>query len=295
MIGQHSKLTTMQSIELGILKELDRICRENDIKYFIIAGTMLGAIRHKGFVPWDDDIDLGLLREDYDRLMEIAEKELKAPFALHTYKNCPEHHYYFAHAVDTRYQVMRTGSSDQRIEDVWVDIYPFDGLPANPVQRLFHCFVLLFDRFMYHMAFFDKINIARSDRPPLQKAMLTAASHVQRFIKPDKNTWRNRMDRRLRRYPAAACKMVINFISVYLMKEVYEKKLFDELVDYQFEDMRVPGPRNYDSYLSHMYGDYMTPISEDERVSHPMEVLFEEEHAEQRITGMRLNVTGRRV
>lgn len=277
MAAHSNELTTMQSVELGILKEIDRICREHGIDYFMIAGSMLGAVRHKGFIPWDNDIDLGLLRDDYDKLMEIAGKELKEPFALHTYQNCPDHHYYFAHAVDTRYQVRRTGSQDQRVEDVWVDIYPFDGLPDNVVQRFVHCFLLLFERFMYHMAYFDKINVARSDRPPLQKAVLRAASAVHWLIRPDKSIWRDKMDRRLRKYPPKACNKVMNFISVYLMKEVYQRSLFEHLIDYQFEDMKVPGPEDYDSYLTHMYGDYMTPISEDKRNSRPVEVLFDEQ------------------
>ena len=69
-------------IELDILMELDRICRKHDLRYFLDSGTLLGAVRHKGFIPWDDDIDLTMPRKDYDRLIEIASQELKSPYYL---------------------------------------------------------------------------------------------------------------------------------------------------------------------------------------------------------------------
>ena len=273
MSSEH-KLTKMQSVELGILKQIDHICNENGVTYLLNGGSMLGAIRHKGFIPWDDDIDIAMLRDDYDKFLELAERELKPPFAIHTYKNEPSHHYYFAHAVDTRFQVRRTGSQDKRVEDVWVDIYPIDGLPDNPVVRGAHCFKCLFFRFMYHLAYFDKISIDRSDRPLPQKIVLRAIKPIHGLLKPDKNKWRDRMDKTLRKYRPQDSKLSMNFISVYLMRELFPTRVFTELAEYVFEDMLVKGPRDYDTYLTHMYGDYMTPVSADN--AHPIEVLFDE-------------------
>lgn len=275
MADEKRQVSALQSVELGILKEVDRICENHDITYFLIGGSMLGAVRHKGFIPWDDDIDIAMIRDDYDRFMEIGELELSKPFALHTYKNTPSHHYYFAHAVDTRYQVRRTGSQDQRIEDVWVDIYPIDGLPDNPLMRRAHILACLFYRFMYHLAYFEKISISRSDRPLGQKIILRMVAPFQSVIKPDKNKWRDRMDRALRKYRPQDTKLSINFISVYLLRELFPTKIFTDLASYAFEDMLVKGPKDFDTYLSGMYGDYMTPVSSDQ--AHPIELLFDED------------------
>lgn len=269
------ELTQLQILELDILRQIDALCKKHNISYMLNGGSMLGAVRHQGFIPWDDDIDIAMLRDDYDRFLKIAEDELDAPYALHTYSNCSDHHYYFSHVVDTRYQVRRTGSADRRVEDVWVDVYPIDGIPDNPLVRTFHLGNLLFDRFMYHMAHFEKVNTERADRPAFQKAILRVVSPISSLIKPDRNKWRDRMDKGLRKYSARNTKNAMNFISVYMLRESFPSTMFTDLEGYPYEDMIVPGPRDFDPYLRKMYGDYMTPISEGAR--HELEILFNEE------------------
>ena len=290
MTDAKRRISRMQAVELNILKEIDRICEEHGVTYFLIGGSMLGAVRHKGFIPWDDDIDIAMIRDDYDKFIKLAEDELTSPFAIHTYRNTPSHHYYFAHAVDTRYQVRRTGSQDQRIEDVWVDIYPIDGLPDNRMARAIHVFSCLFYRFMYHLAFFEKISINRSDRPLGQKIILRIIAPFQSAIKPDKNKWRDRMDRALRKYRPQDSELSINFISVYLMRELFPTRIFTELAEYPFEDMIVKGPKDFDTYLTGMYGDYMTPVSPDQ--AHPIEMLFEDDYVAEDQTGFARNDWG---
>lgn len=265
-------LSRLQEVELEILKQIDAICKKYNIPYLLNGGSMLGAVRHQGFIPWDDDIDIAMLRDDYDQFLAVAEAELQDPYALHTYNNCPEHHYYFSHVVDTRYQVRRIGSADKRIEDVWVDVYPIDGIPDNPIVRTFHLGSLLFDRFMYHMAYFDKVNTERADRPAFQKAILSIVGPVSSLFKPDRAKWREKMDRSLRRYNPRTTKNSMNFISVYMLRESFPSKVFLDLDDYPFEDMLAPGPKDFEFYLTKMYGDYMTPIAEG--AQHEVEVLF---------------------
>ncbi len=85
-MSKDNELKSLQAIELDILKQIDSLCNEHGLKYFLVGGSLLGAARHKGFIPWDDDIDIGMLREDYDKFISIAEKELSDPYKVNTYK-----------------------------------------------------------------------------------------------------------------------------------------------------------------------------------------------------------------
>ena len=189
----------LQKCELEILREFVRICDKHKLNYFIAAGTLLGSVRHGGFIPWDDDVDIGMYRGDYESFIQIAEYELNYPYKIHTFTNCHNHHYLFAHMIDERYTVRRLGSMDERIENVWIDIFPYDGLPKGMLKSSIVYLRLLFYRFCYHMAYFDKINIAREDRVIWQRILLRALLVVHSFIRFDKRKWSNKIDKLLKK------------------------------------------------------------------------------------------------
>lgn len=263
----------LQEKELDMLKEFLKICENHNLKYFMAGGTFLGAVRHKGFIPWDDDIDIGMYRQDYDKFLEVAEKELSYPYKIQTYKNCKSHHYYFSHIIDTRYKVRRMGSLDKREEYIWIDIFPYDGLPKGRVKAFIIYMKLLFCRFCYHMAYFDKINTARKDRAKWQIIVIRFLSLIHRIIKFDKNKWRNKIDRLLKQNEIDKCDKVMSFMGVKLQKEIFPKEVYEDLIDYEFEGMKLKGPRNFEGVLSQMYGNYMELPPEIKRVSHPMEII----------------------
>ena len=121
---EHSEhnLNDTQNYILHLLEEVLRVLDELEIPYYMQGGTMLGAIRHKGFIPWDDDVDLGIPRGDYERLLRLVQERLPENLQLQTYDDETEHHYYFARIVDKRYQIRRMGSLEERLETVEKDI-----------------------------------------------------------------------------------------------------------------------------------------------------------------------------
>lgn len=266
------KMNDLQKIEINIFKEIKRICEKHNIAFQLIGGSMLGAARHKGFIPWDDDIDLGMLRDDYEKFLKVAENELVYPFALQTYKNTESHHYYFTHVVDKRYSVRRLGSMDKRVENVWVDIYPLDGMPNNPILRKLNYLLLSFDNFMYHVGYFEKVNIARPDRAAYQKIIISIVKRFYKLLRIDGALWRERLDRRLKKYPVESSKYLFNYIGVKAEKEIFPKDVFLETNEYQFEDEVVKGTKYADQYLSQLYGEWKNPP--ENKVSLPMEILF---------------------
>ena len=120
-------------IELDILMELDRICRKYDLRYFLDSGTLLGAVRHKGFIPWDDDIDLTMPRKDYDRLIEIASQELKSPYYLQHITTDPKYpglHVKIRNTDTTA--IIKSWLFTDVNQGIFIDIFPLEGLPNDP-------------------------------------------------------------------------------------------------------------------------------------------------------------------
>ena len=129
-------LKKLQDIELDILIMLKDFCLQHDISWFLDGGTVLGAARHKGFIPWDDDIDIGMLREDYDRFVSLAKTELPSGYSLHDWSNTPGYSAMFAKVYkdNTKFYTEETieAGCDQGI---FVDIFPYDQLAEDSAQK----------------------------------------------------------------------------------------------------------------------------------------------------------------
>ena len=135
---EESHLNDTQKYILFVLENVLEIAEKMNLKCYMQGGTMLGAIRHKGFIPWDDDVDLGMMRDDYEYFLKHVEEHLPENMELRTYWDESEHHYYFARIVDNRHLIKRMGSAEVRYENVWVDIFPLDGMPNGGINLLFH-------------------------------------------------------------------------------------------------------------------------------------------------------------
>ena len=123
-------LRKVQLVQLEIAKEIRRVCDENGIKYFLDSGTLLGAVRHKGFIPWDDDLDLGMLREDYDRFCEIAPEKLDPKYYLQTWKNDSNYPLPFAKVRKHNTVFIEGKSNRSKGNGIYVDIFPYDNTPT---------------------------------------------------------------------------------------------------------------------------------------------------------------------
>lgn len=265
---QDAHRSDLQNYIWDIMKVILKFIEKEGTEYYMLGGTLLGAVRHKGFIPWDDDIDIGIPRGEYERFLSDIKRELPDYMAVRTYKNSRNHHYYFSRIVDKRYKVKRTGSEVDRLEEVWIDIFPLDGMPNRFIDRQIHKAKLLASRVMYHVATFDKVNLKRPNRPYYEKILIRLIKFFHLGKRGNMYFWLNTIDRLLKKYPYSKSEWCINFMGQYMFREMFPKEYYGKGRLYDFEECQMMGPENAHAVLSQQYGDYMKFPKDADRNTH---------------------------
>lgn len=264
----NTNIDLLHKVDLEIVKEVIRICDENNFKYYMLGGTMLGAIRHGGFIPWDDDIDLGMFREDYERFLAIADNNLPDNLKVVNYKTDPNYQYYITRILDTRTKVIeeRIGN-DNKYTNASIDIFPIDGTPNNTVLRKIYFFRVLFHRALMSLCYKDSIDRKRPRRKA-ERILLW----IMEKIPIDKLTTsyeqKEKIDKLLKSQSVKGSKYIGNIMGAYRTKEIVPAEYYGEGKMYKFENIELRGLDMYDEYLTYTYGDYMKLPPEDKRKTH---------------------------
>jgi lipopolysaccharide cholinephosphotransferase len=263
-------LKHLQSLELMILKDFIKICEENDLTYYIYAGSMLGAIRHNGFIPWDDDLDVVMFREDYEKFKRIFIASPNDKYELLT--NETEEDYFH-----TLSKLMLKGTL---FEESWVsqvdfhiginiDIFVLDDLSDSNFKRNYQ----LKKAFLYNkLLIMSKIKL--DDLPFLTKLITHSGYYILNFLRIKPVTIYKRCLNFLMKYknPDAECVFDIS-ATAEEYPQIYKKEDFKEIIKVKFEDIEVNVPKNYDNILKSLYGDYMQLPPEENRYNHITERL----------------------
>ncbi len=263
-----TNMDLLHKVDMDIVKEVVRICDAHGFKYYMLGGTMLGAIRHKGFIPWDDDIDLGMPRDDYEAFLEIAEKELPDYFRVVNYRNDPNYQYYITRVQDTQTRVVeeRIGN-DSKYTCASIDIFPIDGTPNNPLARKIYFFRVLYHRALMSLCYKDSIDRKRK-RSKKEKLLLWVMEHlpVEKLTTPYKQ--KCKIDKLLRSQKVEGSSYIGNIMGAYRTREIVPADYYGEGAYYPFEDMELRGMAKAEEYLTFTYGDYMKLPPEDQRKTH---------------------------
>ena len=244
MSGKKIVLRDIQDAALEILLEFVRICEKYKLTYYISGGTYLGAVRHHGFIPWDDDVDVAMPRKDFNRLLKIAPKELKNNFRLVHYRLQKGVIHYCAKIEDDRYHLIDNTASIPREVSLWIDIFALDGLPDNKLLREIHKFRLLALRGLFKLSLFDEIVMqSNHDRPWYENAVMSVAKVIDfsKILSPYKRM--AALDRALSKYDFYKSRYIMNFMGSYKFKSIMNrKKIYAEGADYDFEGHMLNGP-----------------------------------------------------
>lgn len=265
-------MTEVQEVILDIFKCAADICERHQIPYFAIGGTCLGAVRHKGFIPWDDDLDIAIPIQDFDRFWEAAEKELPPHYKTYTSKNVRTYDKIFGkiHNVNTAYIEKKEVGYYKAYKGIFIDIMPISAIPDPPEEREeFYTRVLDLKRLNYWRRFPYKVVASKRKKTKLKWLLMRAAGPV---IKVDH--YSEKWFDLLRSYPFGSTSLTGYTWSKNIRKHTFPAELFNETIELPFEDTTIKCPVRYKEYLALQFGDdYMELPPEEKRASHRTEVV----------------------
>ena len=263
-----ANMDLLHQVDIDIVKEVLRICEKYDLQYYMLGGTMLGAIRHKGFIPWDDDIDLGMKRDDYELFLEVAPQELSSHLKLVNYRTDPNYMYYITRILDTQTKVIeeRIGN-ENKYTHASIDIFPIDGTPNNRLLRKIYYFRVMYHRALMSLCYKDSIDRKRR-RSKKEKLLLWIMEHipVEKLTTPYKQ--KCKIDKLLRKQKVEGSQYIGNIMGAYRTREIVPAEYYGEGALYPFEDIQLRGLSMYHEYLTYTYGDYMQLPPEGHRKTH---------------------------
>ena len=272
---QSAQLKLLQEIELENLRMLMEICEKNHLRYYLIGGSLLGAMRHKGFIPWDDDIDVGLPRPDYNRFVQIAKDYLPAHMDIKTMTSDPNYKCYFTRLINNKKKIYWDHGQYTAVIGVWMDVFPLDGLPENPLLRKLQVFRVKLNKALYKFTQIDYVSTNRTNRPISERVLIRFAqlTRIGKLMNADKRL--KKLDRALQRYDYDTSAYAWNFSGCYGKREIVPHIQLGGSRTAEFEGLQASIPEAAQDYLTSIYGDYMKLPPEDQRKSH--EVRFAEE------------------
>ena len=261
-------LRELQLKELDILKQTIKIIEDHNLSYFALGGTLLGAIRHKGFIPWDDDVDICMTRPDYEKFLEIAQKELPENLELGYFKTNPTHQKYATRIIDKNTKVLRNDSFKDYYINIWIDIIPLDGMPDNKLKNKLHKMHLLIRRLFLQYSIFDSVK-KNKKRKFHEKVLVNFGKVFTKIIHLDSHKQMYKMDKVLTKYPYDYGEYVINFMAANTFEEIFKHSAFEKAAYFDFEDIKIAGPVDYVHVLETIFGPhYMELPKEEDRVAH---------------------------
>lgn len=261
-------LEALKAIELEILDEFVRICTKHKLTYVLAGGTCLGAIRHKGFIPWDDDIDVSMPRKDFDRLAEICKTELGKQYVFQSLDTEPSCGLVFG-KIRKKGTVLSEEYSRhiKMTQGVWIDIFPYDAVPSNKRER---------ERYLRRVSLLKNLYIVKcgyglpKNAGSLMRIEYPIAQAVSNLIPLHVLT--KRLNKEMRRYlDDTTCTEVYPFGGAYGPNvEIMPLERLTNTIAVSFEGRSCQTFSEFDTYLSNLYGNYMTipPIGKRGGVHH---------------------------
>ena len=260
-----------QLIELDILKAFAAFCDEHGLRYYLDSGTLIGAVRHQGFIPWDDDIDVCFMRKDYDRFVELMAKQdnrLNDHIVLELEKDSI---YPYLKLTDTRTLMIEYPKNNPLETGIYVDVFPKDGLLSQEKKEQKRAKKVLKLNLMSWLRAFTVPKLERAGG--FKNKVLAMGIKI---LIPDALKYKEKAIRLSRKYNHLECPYVSSILCSG-MGGCVEKECFGEGVDVTFEGCTFKAPANYDKYLRSLYkGDYMTPPPPEKRHAHETEVYWKD-------------------
>lgn len=257
-----------KQIELNIFQKIIEICERHNLRYIVDYGTLIGTVRHGGFIPWDDDIDVSMPRPDYERFKHIFPQETERNFCLELRTGMKANLALpYIQVVNKNTVTVKKGRRNAYAQSVWVDVFPIDGAGNTDIQ--------LED---VYKKYWDKINESRKIigrykpyRNPWKQVKQFYWHYVKKF---QLGKIIRQAEQIMQTYDYDTSKQVFCFCTVYGTREKNEKNFYEERIEMKFEGISCKVPKEFDKKLRGIYGDYMALPPEAERKGHDYMAYF---------------------
>lgn len=251
-----SLLRRQQMRMLEILLEVDKICKKHNIRYWLSSGTLIGALRHDGFIPWDDDLDIEMMRSDYLRLMAVLPSELPEWLALQNDETDPNYFYFYAKVRDKRSRMLEQNGYDRlwKEQGIYIDIFPMERHPIWMHK--------LTEKTVGHMY---KIWRTSTDDAKAIKSVRRIFNFNNRFFYPCLRAILSQF--------TFGSKVITSGMGIPFHNPRYVEEIFP-LATHVFEGCQLPVPHNADAHLRHIFGDYIQLPDLDKLAPHVGELEF---------------------
>ena len=261
------RVETIDEIQKDLLQislSFREICDRHNIPYVMLGGTMLGAVRHHGFIPWDDDMDFAVPRKHYDRLIKLLDNELPKIYKCLTYDICEQIKYPFFKIEDTRTCIddPRLKCSLEEKVGLNIDVFPLDVCDVKSWRI----------KWIYVLLRLQTLLFVESTSPSFFKQIVRII--LRTLVPVSKNYLLKKMDLLLKK--SVKGDYVGNIFGRWKRKEVFKSDIYNSICNYTFEGVSFKGVKDYHTYLTQIYGDYMKLPPESKRVSHVNNVYLRE-------------------
>lgn len=258
-------INRIQKEEFDIIQQIDSICKAHNLTYFAIGGSVLGAVRHQGFIPWDDDIDIGMTRKDYEKFLKYAAEELPKGFFLQTFFTENKSPFYFAKVRKDNTKLVEYYIRDLDIHHgVFVDIFPFDNVPENTAVKNLHYRLCRVANQLYLSKSLTTVCSSRFQQKDNYKSLIRKILHILLLPVP-KSLLFTLLDSCVQMFNNKECKEISHIVRRRLrikLEDLYP------IAYLPFGEMQMPVPNNYDAYLTAHYGDYKSLPEKAKRYGH---------------------------
>lgn len=256
-------MTELQNKLLNMLKWFHIFCEKNNLRYYALGGTMLGAARHKGFIPWDDDIDVGMPREDYEKFIFLCKNQKNQKYILEDI-NSGNQDYIYGYAKI--YDVSTTFIEKARINikrGIYIDVFPLDGI-GNFSDDINSIFNPIYYRYQFVVARTCALN---KERKLYKNIFIILARMIPELFISNKKIIQD-IDKLCKKNNYDDCEIIGNLLGNWGIKEIMPRKYMGKPTLYNFEDTYIYGAEEYDLYLKNLYGDWHKLPPKEKRVTH---------------------------